>query len=84
MGVDLQRGRVVVTCILTVGAGVAARFRFGMKPESNPAGLFMHGVLKVDSVKVWLSSKKVNTIVSPILALTKLGTNSLLRPPTVT
>lgn len=74
----------MVIGIFTDGAGTVARLGLGMKPESNPPGSAMQGVLKVDCVRVWLSSKKLKMITSPTAALTKLGIYSLLIPPTVT
>jgi hypothetical protein len=45
---NIQTGSVVMTWNFIVGGGFTVLLGFGIKPESTPLGIFMHGSLNVD------------------------------------
>ena len=58
---------------------------FARKPESTPSFIFLHGSGKVDWVRVWFMDMKVNSTVSPGMAVSVLGLKTRpASPPTMT
>lgn len=58
---------------------------FGRKPESTPSSIFLQGSGKVDWVKVWFLDMKVNSTMSPGVAVRVFGLKIRpASPPTMT
>jgi hypothetical protein len=45
---NIQTGSVFMTWNFIVGGGLTVLLGFGIKPESTPPDIFMHGSLNVD------------------------------------
>jgi hypothetical protein len=62
---------VVVTVMFQVTPGLPSGL--GMKPESIPPSIFLHGSAKVDCVAVWFFCMNWNTTMSPMFAVIDSG-----------
>ena len=81
----LHSGFVSLTWNIYVGGGLTVLSGLARKPESAPSFIFLQGSGKVDWVRVWFMDMKVNSTMSPGMAVRVFGVKTRpVSPPTMT